>query len=249
MITPRKMVEIIATIGKLVMYIMAVLLPVGMILIGIQMTGTMTAIVAEIMTFTGQNLIAVLLTAAVSCYLFGMIGLPIIPYIVLTSTAIPALAASTGLSLISLHLFTICYVIMAEITPPVAVAAFAGATIAGASPMKTAWTSMRLAIVLYFLPFFFVLNPALILQGPIWETIYFFALCLLGIWVLASGLEGYLLKVGKLSSWSRPLLVIGGFLIAMPNWTMTIVGLALAALVVAAILVAKKSRTIIPVSN
>jgi TRAP-type uncharacterized transport system fused permease subunit len=103
--------------------------------------------------------------------------------------------------------------------------------------------------VLYFLPFFFVFNPALVLDGPITETLYLFAFCVFGIWILASGLEGYLLKVGKLSPWSRPLLIIGGFLIAMPNWTITIAGLALTVLVVAAILVTKKSRTKIPVSN
>jgi len=249
MITPKKMVEIIATIGKLIMYIMAVLLPVGMILIGIEMTGTLTAITAEIMNFASTNMIVVLLIAAAVCYLFGMIGLAFVPYIVLAATAIPALAASTGLSLIGLHLFTIYYLIMAGITPPVAIAAFIGAAVAGAPPMKTAWTSMRLGVVLFFLPFFFVFNPALVLDGPITETLYLFAFCILGIWILASGLEGYLLKVGKLNLWSRPLLFVGGFLIALPNWMITIAGLALTVLVVAAILMTKKSRIKTPVSN
>jgi len=249
MITPKKMVEIIATIGKLIMYIMAVLLPVGMILIGIEMTGTLTAITAEIMNFAGTNMIVVLLIAAAVCYLFGMIGLAFVPYIVLAATAIPALAASTGLSLIGLHLFTIYYLIMAGITPPVAIAAFIGAAVAGAPPMKTAWTSMRLGVVLFFLPFFFVFNPALVLDGPITETLYLFAFCILGIWILASGLEGYLLKVGKLNLWARPLLFVGGFLIALPNWMITIAGLALTVLVVAAILMTKKSRIKTPVSN
>ncbi len=115
--------------------------------------------------------------------------------------------------------------------------------------MKTGYTAMRLAIVLYFIPFFFVFNPALILEGPIWETLYLFALCLLGIWILASGLEGYLLKVGKLSLWSRPLLAAGGFLIAFPNWKTTIIGVALTAAVIAIILVRKEHSSTIKASE
>ncbi|GAI99380.1 unnamed protein product [marine sediment metagenome] len=111
---------------------------------------------------------------------------------------------------------------------------------AGAAPYKTGFTAMRLAAVLYFIPFFFLFNPALIAQGPITETLYLFALCLLGIWILASGLEGYLLRVGKLGLWSRPLLVVSGFLIAFPNWTATGVGIVLTVATVVLVLIARR---------
>lgn len=240
MMTPRKIVATIATIGNLVTYVMAVLLPVGLILIGVQATGTLTAWVTEIVSVTGVNLIVILLIAAVVCYLFGMIGMASIPYIVLAVTTIPFLVGTTGLNELGLHLFTIYYLLMANITPPVAIAAFVAAAMAGAPPMKTAFTAMRLAVVLYFIPFFYVFNPALILEGPILEALVLFAFCLLGIGILASGLEGYLLKVGRLSLWSRPPLVVSGFLIAFPNWMTTIIGVALTALVIAAILIRKR---------
>lgn len=240
-LTPRRMHEVMQTIGGLVTYMMAILMPVGFIMIGLQVTGSLTAITAQLVTIGGQNPIVVLLIAVTVCYLMGMIGITLIPYIVLAVTVIPALVASTGLNLLGLHLFIVYFLLMAGITPPVAIAAFIGAGIAGAPPMKTAWTSMRLAAVLYFVPFFFVFNPALILQGSIVETLYLFALCLLGIGILAGGLEGYLLKVGRLSLWSRPLLVAGGFLIALPGWVTTIYGVVLTAVIIAIILIGRKA--------
>jgi TRAP-type uncharacterized transport system fused permease subunit len=111
--------------------------------------------------------------------------------------------------------------------------------------MKTGFTAMRLAVVLYFIPWFFVFNPALVLQGDsVWHIAYLFPLCVVGIWILASGLEGYLLRVGRLDAWARPLLVIGGFMIALPGWETSIGGAALTALVIAIALIRKKTAAL-----
>jgi TRAP transporter 4TM/12TM fusion protein len=240
MMTPRRIIEAVATIGSLITYMMAVLLPVGLIMLGIQLPGTLTALTAQIVSLASANVVLVLLIAVVVCYLFGMVGMALIPYIVLAVTAIPAMITATGFSLLGLHLFFIYYLLTGGITPPVAVVAFMGAAIAGGRPMKTGFTAMRLAVVLYFVPFFFVFNPPLILEGPISETLYLFALCLLGILILGSGLEGYLLKVGRLDLWSRPFLVAGGFLIAYPGLITTIIGTALTVFVIAIIIITKK---------
>jgi len=244
MMTPRRILAALVTIGSLVTFLMAILIAVGFVMIGIQSTGSFTTLTTHIVAFGGGNLVVVLLIAVAICYVFGMMGVSMAPYIVLAVTLIPSLAGATELSLIGLHLFVIYYVIMMGITPPIAISAFVAAAVAGAPPMKTGFTAMRLAVVLYFIPFFFVFNPALILEGPILETLYLFALCLVGIWILASGLEGYLLKVGRLSLWSRPLLVAGGFLIAFPGWMTTIIGVALTALVIALILIRKRTVAI-----
>ena len=149
----------------------------------------------------------------------------------------------TFLPYLKVHL-RIFYLLTGGITPPVCVIAFTAAALAGARPMKTGFTAMRLAVVLYFIPWFFVFNPALILEGPWFETVYLFALCVLGIWILASGLEGYLLRVGRLETWSRLLLVIGGFMIALPGWETSIGGAALAVLVIAIALIRKKTAAL-----
>jgi TRAP-type uncharacterized transport system fused permease subunit len=247
MMTPKRIVEALATIGSLIIYTMAVLLPMGLIMLGLNVTGTLLAWTAQIALISRVNVVAALLTAVVICYILGMTGITLIPYIVIAVIVVPPLVTVTGLNLLALHLFFMYYLLMAWITPPVAISAFVAAALAGAPPMKTGWLSMRLAVVLYFIPFFFVFNPALILEGPIWETIYLFTLCLLGIWILASGLEGYLMKVGRLTLWPRVFLVIGGFLIAFPgwqsfNWWMTsLIGAAVTAAVVAVILIRRKA--------
>jgi len=94
--------------------------------------------------------------------------------------------------------------------------------------------------VLYFIPLFFVFNPALILEGSILESVYLFVLCLLGIALLAGGLEGYLVKVGRIRGWARLPLVIAGLLIAFPEWKTTVLGAILAALTLGIILIQSK---------
>ena len=135
------------------------------------------------------------------------------------------------------------YSLLALITPPVATGAFLAAAIAKASPIKTAMTSIRLAIVIYFIPFFFIFNPSLVMQEPIFESIYIFILCLIGITLIAAGLEGYLVKIGEISYWARPLLVVGGFLIAFPAWYTTFIGVAITLIVVTLMFVQKKSSS------
>ena len=239
MMTPRRIVEALVTIGGLIVLITAIMLCVGFILIGVQAPGSFVSLTTWLMG-GGQSLAMVLLIAVAVCYIFGMIGVAMPIYIVLAVTFVPALVTATGLNFLAVHLFLIYYINMQGITPPVCTVAFLSAAMAGSAPMRTGFTSMRLGIVLLFLPFFFLFNPALILQGTILETIYLFALCLVGIWILGSGLEGYLLKVGRLSWWSRPLLVVGGFLIAFPDWMTTGIGAALTAGSIAAILIRRR---------
>ena len=233
MVTPRKFVGILSAVGSLISYVMAVLLPLGLLMVGMQITGSLTSLTSYIAGLAGTNVMYVLLIAVAVCYLFGMVGLTMIPYIVLAVVALPGIVAATGMNIIALHFFLIFFIMTAGITPPVCVYAFIAAALAGAPPFKTGFTAMRLSVVLYFIPFFFVFEPALIMQGPAWRIIYLFILCLVGIWVLASGLEGYLLKVGRLGLWSRVLLVIGGFLIAFPEWKTAVIGSALTLAVVA----------------
>jgi len=239
--TPRKLMAALASIGGLICFVTAILVPVGLVMVGINSTGAFTALTTFIISLGGDLVLVSLLIAIVVCYIFGMIGQGMTPYIVLAVTLIPSLAAGTNLDLMAIHLFVMYFVIMSYITPPVAIAAFIAAAMAGSSMFKTGFTAMRLAVVLYFIPFFFLFNTALILDGPISETIYLFVQCLVGIWVLCSGLEGYMIKVGKLSWWWRPVLVVSGFMIAFPQpWWITAIGLAVTAVVVALIFASKK---------
>ena len=243
MMTPRRLVGAIATIGGLVTLITAIMFCVGFIVLGVQSTGAFVAITTSIMG-GGESLVSILLILVVTCYVFGMIGVAMPIYIVLAVTIIPAIVGGTALNFLAVHLFVIYYINMQGITPPVCNVAFLGAAMAGGPPMKTGFTAMRLGVVLIFLPFFFLFSPALILQGSILETVVLFTQALVGIWILASGLEGYLLRVGRLVLRWRILLVIGGFLIAFPDWRTTLVGVPMAAVVIALIWVVKRAAVV-----
>jgi len=242
MMTPKRLIETLVTVGNLITYLMAIFLPIGIILVALSVTGSVIAVTSEIASLGGSSVIGILLISVVICWIFGMAGTgaALVPYIVLAVTAVPSLVAVTDLNVLGIHLFLIYYIIMAEITPPVAIFAFIAASIAKAPPMKTAWASVRFGAVLYFIPFFFVLNPALIMQGPVAETIYLVFMCLVGIWILSSALQGYLVWLGKLGWLQRVLLGAGGFLIALPGWQTSAVGGMLTALVVAVTLWQKK---------
>jgi len=126
-----------------------------------------------------------------------------------------------GLDKLAVHLFLMYWGMISFITPPVALGAYAAASIAQSDPMKTGFEAMRLGSIIYFVPFFFVLNPALIGQGPMGEIALVLSTAIVGIVLIASGLQGYLYGVGPLDGGSaawpgRVLLVMGGLILALP---------------------------------
>ena len=162
----------------------------------------------------------------------------------------------------AVHIFIFYWGMLSSITPPVAIASFAAAGIAGAPAMKTGWESMWVGSIIYFIPFFFVLNPALLLQGanPYPEAIGLTALACFGIVFICGGVQGYQAYVGNLRDaglmeWPlRVLLVIGGFVIATPGggimplsqWQVTSIGLAILIPTVLLALVLIRRQTLVP---
>ena len=143
-------------------------------------------------------------------------------YIFLAIVLAPALIQG-GLDPMSVHLFILYWGMLSFITPPVALGAFAAASIAGASALATGFKAMRLGSVIYFIPFFFVLEPALILSGTWWETLFATLKVGVGVVLIAGTLQRYLLGVGFLDRpgfvglAGRILVAIGGGLIALPT--------------------------------
>ena len=120
-------------------------------------------------------------------------------------------------------MFIFYWGMLSAITPPVAIASFAAAGIAGSPPMKTGWESMRVGSIIYFLPFFFVMNPALVLQGSWVEAIYLTLAAGVGIVFICGGIQGYQLLIGDLRhtgamQWPlRIALMLGGIVLATPG--------------------------------
>ncbi len=247
MMTPGRIAETLAQVGILISQTAAIIFPIGFVVAGLTVTGVSGSFAAGLVYLGGGNVYLTLIFGVFACYIMGMIGLSIVAYIFLAVTLAPAVMQMDQLNVIAVHLFIIYYSMLAAITPPVAAGAFLAAAIAGAPPMKTSFTAMRLGVVIYFIPFFFVFNPALVMQSTLFEALYYFAFCVLGIILLAAGMEGYLLKIGVLAGWARLLLVMGGFLITFPEWKTSLVGALLALIPIVTNLI-RKARQINPAS-
>lgn len=239
-ITLKSVPLMVAGVGKLVTQATTVILPIGFIINGLTITGTAASFTGGIVSLAGDNVFFMLLMGAVACYIMGMAGMMVSAYIFLAVTLAPAVTQVGQLNVVAVHLFIIYYSVLSEITPPVAVCAFLGAGVAGASPMKTAVKAMRLGIVLFFIPFFFVYNPALIFQAPISHTLYSFGLCLIGVSLIAGAFEGYLLIIGMIGTFERIAFGLAGVFVAFPEFKTDAIGAAIFLLAIVVILIRKK---------
>ena len=176
----------------------------------------------------GLTLFFTLVMTALVCLLLGC-GIPTTAnYIIMVTIAQPALA-KLGVEPIVSHFFVFYYGLLADITPPVALAAYAGASMAGADPFKTGNTAFRLGMAKALVPFVFVYSPAMLIvtKGFTWAAfIETTAGCLIGIVMLAAALTGYGLAL--MSRWERLLLFAASILVIAPSREATIVGLLLA---------------------
>ena len=234
--TPKRLFTTIRQIGLLICQTAAIILPIAFVVSGLTITGVSGSVTSGLVNLGGGNIYLVLLLGIGACYVLGMAGLSIVAYIFLSVTLAPAIITLGGMNVVAVHLFIVYYAMLSGITPPVAAAAFLGATISGAPPMKTAWTAMRLGIVIYFVPLFFVFQPALVLQGSLMPLLYILPSCVFGIALISGGCEGYLQGVGRVPNWARLPLLLAGFLLSFPTLLVTIIGLILSAVMIGIIL-------------
>lgn len=145
----------------------------------------------NIIDISGGNLLLTLIMAMVACLVLGM-GLPTTAnYIVCSTIIAPALIGMKVFPLAA-HMFVFYFGIMADLTPPVCLAAFTGAGIAGADPAKTGFTATKIALCSYIMPYMFVYNPMLLLHNIVWwELIVLTVSATLGVIILAGALEGW----------------------------------------------------------
>lgn len=232
-LTPRRVVETIRQIGVLVTQTAAIILPIAFVVSALTITGVTGSVTSGLVNLGGGNLFLVILFGMVACFIMGMAGLAIVAYIFLAVTLAPAIINLGGLNTIAVHFFIVYYAMLSVITPPVGAAAFLAATIAGAPPMRTSFTAMRLGIVIYFVPLFFLFQPALVLQGDLWPLVYLLPSIIIGIGLIAAGLEGYLLMAGRVNGWLRLPLVGAGFILSFPALMTTLIGGLLSAFIIA----------------
>jgi len=212
----------IEAVGIMLAELAALLAGVGLIIGALTLSGKVGSIAYELVALAGDNVIILLAMGALTSFVLGMGMTVTAAYIFLAVTLAPALTTA-GLDRMAVHLFMLYWGMISFITPPVSLGAFAAASIARSDPMKTGFAAMRLGSIIYFLPFFFALNPALIGQGEAAEVVLVVATACLGILLLAAALQGYLLGFGALagsrlrSYAARLLLAAAGIAFALPG--------------------------------
>jgi len=229
-ITPKRIWEALAAGGQGMITVAAACGIAGIIAGTITMTGLANMLINGIVTLAGNQVIVALFLTMLCCIILGM-GVPTTAnYCIMAATCAPILVRM-GVPALAAHFFVFYFGIVADLTPPVALAAYAGAAIAQANPMKTAFTSTKLAIGAFIVPYIFALNPAMLfIETTAGEVILICITSLVGMYAVSASLQGYLFHGMK---WfERILCVAGGLLLIYPGIVTDTVGLTIVAVVV-----------------
>jgi TRAP transporter 4TM/12TM fusion protein len=210
--------------GRTFVELAGILAGCGLLIGAFSMTGVVSSLANDLLRIAGDSVLLLLVMCAITSLVLGLGLTTTACYIFLAILVAPALE-KLGLNKMAVHMFIFYWGMLSAITPPVAIASFAAAGIAGAPAMRTGWESMWVGSIIYFIPFFFVLNPALVLQGPspYLEALGHMFLIAIGTLFICGGIQGYqsgigdLRKTGLLEWPLRVLLVIGGFVLATPG--------------------------------
>ena len=224
-LTPKRFLEALAAGGQGMITVAAACGVAGIIAGTITMTGLANTLINGIVALANGQVIIALFLTMICCIVLGM-GVPTTAnYCIMAATCAPILIRM-GVPAIAAHFFVFYFGIVADLTPPVALAAYAGAAIAQANPMKTALTATKLAIGAFIVPYVFALNPAMLfVDTTIGEVILIVITSLVGIFGVSSGLQGYILK--EMPWWERIVAIVGGLLLIYPGLVTDIVGLVL----------------------
>jgi TRAP transporter 4TM/12TM fusion protein len=201
--TPRRIYFTLGEAMRSGVIIAAVLAASGLIVASMSRTGFALAFSSAVINVSGGSLILALLAIFVVISLLGA-GIPTTPAYILAITVGGAALQKLGVDMLAAHLFVFYYAVLADVTPPVAVTAVAGAQIAGANPMTTGWHASRIGIGGFLAPFLFVYQPALLMNGSWGEIVIAFGSALIGITALSAAVTGHMF--GPLSWPQRALL-------------------------------------------
>ena len=230
-ITPLRFVEALAAGAQGTIGVAAACGIAGIIAGTITMTGLANILINGIISVAGNQIIIALFLTMLCCIVLGM-GVPTTAnYCIMAATCAPILVRM-GVPPIAAHFFVFYFGIVADLTPPVALASYAGAAIAQSNPMKTAIVSTKLAIAAFVVPYAFALNPAMLfigVDGPI-QVIEIVLTSLIGIFAVSAALEGYIMC--KMNPVQRIVSAAAGLLLIDAGLWTDVIGISLVILVV-----------------
>lgn len=224
-ITPGKILEALEAGGKSAITVGAACGVAGIISGTITMTGLANDIINAIVSVAGDRLIIALILTMLCCIVLGM-GVPTTAnYCIMAATTAPILIRM-GVPVMAAHFFVFYFGIVADITPPVALAAYAGSAIAKSNPMKTAFNASKLAVAAFIVPYMFCFNPAMLLiDTTAIQVVQIAITAFIGIFALAAALEGYCFA--NMNAVIRIVIAAGGLLLIHPALATDLVGLVI----------------------
>ena len=226
-ITPKKLIDALEAGGRGTITVAAACGVAGIISGCITMTGLANELINGIIAIAGDKLIIALVLTMLCCIVLGM-GVPTTAnYCIMAATTAPILIRM-GVPALAAHFFVFYFGIVADITPPVALAAYAGSAIAKSNPMKTAFNASRLAIAVFIVPYVFCFSPALLLiDTNALQVAQIAATSLIGIFGVSAALEGYVFC--DMNALVRIAMAAGGILLIDPKPLTDLIGIILIA--------------------
>ena len=226
-ISLMKIVDALEAGGKGTITVAAACAMAGIVAGCITSTGLAKTILRGIVSLSGGTVIVALFLTMLCCIVLGM-GVPTTAnYCIMASTCAPILMSTEiGVPMLAAHFFVFYFGIVADITPPVALAAYAGSAIAKAPPMKTAMNATKLAIAAFIVPYIFALNPAMLFINvtSVFQVVQIVVTSLFGLFGVAAALNGFLYK--QMNPLLRIVLAAGGLCMMIPGTLTDVIGLA-----------------------
>ena len=242
-ITPKRIWEALAAGGQGMITVAAACGVAGIIAGTITMTGLANEMINGIVALAGDQVIVALFLTMLCCIVLGM-GVPTTAnYCIMAATCAPILVRM-GVPMIAAHFFVFYFGIVADLTPPVALAAYAGAAIAQGNPMKTAITATKLAIGAFIVPYVFAMNPQMLFidTTPL-EVVQICITSLVGIFGVSAALQGHFIH--HMTWYERIMALAGGLLLIIPGLLTDVIGVGLVAVVLVLQILTKKKEKLI----
>lgn len=223
-ISKESLFHLITTCGKRATMIAIACATAGIIIGVITLTGLGLSLSSLIFSLSGGKIIPALILMMFTCIIMGTGTPTTVAYILVATLGVPVMQ-DLGLPLIASHLFVFYFAVISMITPPVAIAAFAAGEIAGEDPIKVGFTSMRIAAIVYVIPFIFLFDPTMLLQGTFAQSIFRFASVLSGILFVSGGLSRWFMR--KITWYESLILIALGMLGLIPLTSINSISLIL----------------------
>ncbi|MBQ2974622.1 MAG: TRAP transporter fused permease subunit [Clostridia bacterium] len=234
-LTPKTVIESLENGAKNTVGVAAACGMAGLISGVVTMTALGQLLINTLVPIAENSTFLALVLTMLCCIVLGM-GVPTTANYVIMATITAPILIKMGIPMLAAHMFVFYFGIVADITPPVALAAYAGSAIAKSNPLKTGVTATRLAITAFIVPYIFAYSPEMLIgidfgQATPWYSIVLLVItAICGIYIISAGMEGYMFK--KMPVWERLMALAGGLLMIIPGWQTDIAGVALMILVI-----------------